>query len=103
MTPKYCPSCGHGPQNATANFCVSCGQSLNTLTKTSKASVPRQLDDDDGESSNASFVPDIDEIEAAISISGPVEFGGFNTVSSFSFSPNGTASQKVFKPRKLNA
>lgn len=82
---KFCPKCGHKQSSALANFCESCGSSLNAQVK----SNPIQLDDqrdkyrrnqpssplkkrvlnpygngrDDDDESDADYVPHIDKIE----------------------------------------
>lgn len=98
MAKKYCPSCGQESKIATANFCVHCGQSLNTLTLTPKvAKASRQLEDiEDG--SDILEVPELDGLD--VSISGDDDDEKYvNTLTSFSFTANGGT---VFvKPKKV--
>lgn len=101
MAKKYCPSCGQESKVATANFCVHCGQSLNTLTSTTKTSkASYQIDDDDGEGSNVFSVPELKGLE--VSISGDDDGEKYvQTLNSFSFTQNGGVSPKKFKPRRI--
>lgn len=101
MTNKYCPACGTKAPTATSNFCTSCGQSLNTLATTTKASkVSHQLDDDNEDGSNVFVVPELDGLQ--VSISGADDDEKYvQTLNSFSFSENGGTVAKRFKPRKL--
>lgn len=101
MAKKYCPSCGQESKVATANFCVHCGQSLNTLTSTAKTSkASHQIDDDDGEGSNVFSVPELKGLE--VSISGDDDDEKYvQTLNSFSFTQNGGVSPKKFKPRRI--
>lgn len=101
MTPKYCPACGTKAPLATSNFCTSCGQSLNTLTSTTRtAKASHQIDDDDGEGSNVFSVPELSGLE--VSISGDDDDEKYvQTLNSFSFTQNGGVSPKKFKPRRI--
>jgi hypothetical protein len=101
MTNKYCPECGTKAPLATSNFCTSCGQSLNTLTTTTKtAKASRQIDDDDGEGSNVFAVPELDSLE--VSISGDDDDDKYvQTLNSFSFTASGGTTPKKFKPRHI--
>ena len=104
MTNKYCPECGTKAPAAISNFCTNCGQSLNTLTTTTKASymreVSHQIDDDDGEGSNVFSVPELKGLE--VSISGDDDDEKYvQTLNSFSFTQNGGVSPKKFKPRRI--
>lgn len=101
MTNKYCPECGTKAPSAISKFCASCGQSLNTLTTTTKtAKASHQIDDDSEDGSNVFVVPELSGLE--VSISGADDDEKYvQTLNSFSFTESGGTIAKRFKPRKI--
>lgn len=92
MSVIYCSQCGfkHGYNLAKPNFCTQCGTSLGAVMSSNNKKLPAVKnkvkeddyddddeeydDDDDEDSTNASFVPDINKLAVAIE-----QTEGYNT------------------------
>lgn len=96
---KYCSNCGTKSASATAKFCASCGQSLDTLTSSSpkKTARARVLEEDDPDGSDITEVPQLDSLKFTTEAD---EENADHFGKTFSFGMNGFGEQK-FKPRSL--